>query len=121
MAVDNPDTLSPYQVGTSVSLRAPIASTTQRYAEGYARIQGFMPDLAEGAVYLDRPLKGTHYWHLTDLELTGEAKAAALLEVVKAMRDWIDAVPSEVQLPTMPGIDRDWADEVIRVCSHTQT
>ncbi|QCJ72216.1 hypothetical protein MNY66_16455 (plasmid) [Moellerella wisconsensis] len=38
-----------------------------------------------------------------------------LLEVVIAMRDYIDALPSDVVscLPAMPGFDRDWADEVI--------
>lgn len=36
-----------------------------------------------------------------------------LLEVVKAMRQWIDAVPSNTPLPAMPGFDRDWADSVI--------
>lgn len=29
------------------------------------------------------------------------------------MRNWIDAVPKEIQLPTMPGFGRDWADSVI--------
>lgn len=37
----------------------------------------------------------------------------ALREVVMAMRDWIDAVPEDTQLPSMPGFDRDWADSVI--------
>lgn len=36
-----------------------------------------------------------------------------LKEVASAMREWIDAVPSDTELPTMPGFDRDWADEVI--------
>ncbi|OLP74071.1 hypothetical protein AK812_SmicGene46495, partial [Symbiodinium microadriaticum] len=38
-----------------------------------------------------------------------------LLEVVIAMRDYIDALPSDVvsRLPAMPGFDRDWANEVI--------
>ncbi|ELI9034677.1 hypothetical protein ACWQEN_003056 [Morganella morganii] len=37
------------------------------------------------------------------------------MEVVIAMRDYIDALPSDVvaSLPAMPGFDRDWADEVI--------
>nr|URQ57572.1 Hypothetical protein [Providencia alcalifaciens] len=35
-----------------------------------------------------------------------------LLEVVIAMRDYIDALPSDVvsRLPAMPGFDRDWAN-----------
>lgn len=38
-----------------------------------------------------------------------------LLEVAKAMREYIDALPADVvaSLPVMPGFDRDWADEVI--------
>lgn len=42
-----------------------------------------------------------------------ESAQSELLEVVIAMRDWIDAVPHDLQLPTMPGFDRDWADAVI--------
>ncbi|MCP2232845.1 ead/Ea22-like family protein [Erwinia aphidicola] len=46
------------------------------------------------------------------------AQPAVLSEIVvvaKAMRDWIDAVTKDVaaSLPTMPGFDRDWADETI--------
>lgn len=37
-----------------------------------------------------------------------------LLQVAKALRDWIDAVPKDVVLPTMPGVDRDWVDGVIK-------
>ncbi len=42
-------------------------------------------------------------------------KQNELLEVAKAMRDYIDALPTDVvaALPVMPGFDRDWADEVI--------
>lgn len=32
-----------------------------------------------------------------------------LIEVTKACFDWIDAVPQDIQLPAMPGFDRDWA------------
>ena len=44
---------------------------------------------------------------------------AELLEVAKAMRDWIDAVPDDVAnvLPAMPGFDRDWSDAVMEACS----
>jgi len=43
---------------------------------------------------------------------------AELLDVAIALREWIEAVPSEVaaSLPTMPGFDRDWVDEVIDAC-----
>ena len=37
-------------------------------------------------------------------------KQNELLEVAKAMRDYIDALPTDVvaALPVMPGFDRDW-------------
>jgi len=34
------------------------------------------------------------------------------LEAHQAMREWIDAVPDDTVLPTMPGCDRDWLDTV---------
>ncbi|CAI1579725.1 Uncharacterised protein [Serratia proteamaculans] len=44
---------------------------------------------------------------------------AEIVSVARAMRDYIDALPADVvaALPTMPGFDRDWADEVIDVAS----
>lgn len=42
-----------------------------------------------------------------------EKRSAELIKVATAMREWIDAVPTSVPLPTMPGFDRDWADAVI--------
>jgi len=36
-----------------------------------------------------------------------------LVQVCKAMREWIDAVPEDTVLRVMPGFDRDWADSVI--------
>ena len=36
-----------------------------------------------------------------------------LAQAAEAMRDWIDAVPDDLPLPTMPGIDRDIIDELI--------
>lgn len=41
------------------------------------------------------------------------AENAELREVSKAALAWIDAVPSDTELPTMPGFDRDWADSVL--------
>lgn len=40
-------------------------------------------------------------------------KALKLAEVSEAMREWIDSVPENAELPTMPGFDRDWADNII--------
>ena len=41
------------------------------------------------------------------------ATAPELLEVLEAAIEWIDAVPSDTELPAMPGFDRDWAEMVI--------
>lgn len=40
---------------------------------------------------------------------------AAIAEVARAALDYIDALPSDVvaALPTMPGFDRDWAENVL--------
>jgi hypothetical protein len=39
--------------------------------------------------------------------------APELLEALQAAMEWIDAVPQGVQLPTMPGFNRDWVDGII--------
>ena len=36
-----------------------------------------------------------------------------LLKVAEYALEYIDAIPKEVELPVMPGFDRDWADGVI--------
>lgn len=41
------------------------------------------------------------------------AAAPELLEALQAALDWIDAVPDDTPLPTMPGVSRDWIDGVI--------
>ncbi len=38
---------------------------------------------------------------------------ADLLKVAQYALEYIDAIPSTVELPSMPGFDRDWANEVI--------
>lgn len=40
------------------------------------------------------------------------AKPTQLLEVIRAYREYIDALPKDLVLPAMPGFDRDWADAV---------
>ena len=44
-----------------------------------------------------------------------EIENAELREVAIALREWIDAVPSDTPLPVMPGVNRDWIDEVLYV------
>ena len=39
--------------------------------------------------------------------------AAELLEVIDYLLEWIDAVPQATQLPAMPGIDRDYVNDLI--------
>lgn len=36
-----------------------------------------------------------------------------LLEIVESLLEWVEAVPGNTPLPTMPGLDRDWADQEI--------
>ena len=36
-----------------------------------------------------------------------------LLKVTEALLEWIDAVPSDTILPSMPGVDRDWVYRVM--------
>lgn len=39
-----------------------------------------------------------------------KARIEQLHSIALALRDWIDAVPKDVALPAMPGVDRDWVD-----------
>lgn len=39
--------------------------------------------------------------------------APEILEALQAAMAWIDAVPQDVQLPAMPGFERDWVDGII--------
>lgn len=59
----------------------------------------------------------SHFMEFTDcpycqVEML-KSQIAELREVALALREWIDAVPDSTPLPTMPGIDRDWVDEVL--------
>lgn len=36
-----------------------------------------------------------------------------LTQLGRAMLGWIDAVPADVELPAMPGFDRDWAESLL--------
>ena len=49
----------------------------------------------------------------TDEPMTDAAKIQALKEALRAALDWIDAVPKDVVLPTMPGFDRDEVEELL--------
>lgn len=40
-------------------------------------------------------------------------KIEELRSVVTALLEWIDAVPKDTVLPSMPGVDRDWVDSVL--------
>lgn len=39
----------------------------------------------------------------------------SLLAVSIAYREYVDALPKGLELPAMPGHDRDWSDSVIEV------
>ena len=40
-------------------------------------------------------------------------KALELAAVADALREYIDAIPEEVEFSEMPGVDRDWVDSVL--------
>ena len=42
-----------------------------------------------------------------------ELKYRKMTSVAEALLEYIDAIPEDVVLPTMPGVDRDWVDEVL--------
>ena len=44
--------------------------------------------------------------------------ALGLAEVATALLEWIDAVPEDTVLPSMPGVDRDWVDSVLGKYPH---
>ena len=41
------------------------------------------------------------------------ASAPELLQIAQFALAYIDAIPKDLDLPAMPGFDRDWADSVI--------
>lgn len=47
---------------------------------------------------------------MTDQEAIKELQSALRLAL-----DWIDAVPKDIPLPTMPGFDRDWAESLLLI------
>lgn len=111
----NPSDGAAFAVGTEVQLKR---SATASHA-ATARIEAFLPDLADGAVKLDGKLEGIAYWNTDDLVPSMATQLARLLEVAEAMQAWIDAVPGDVVLPAMPGFDRDWTDGVRAVARTT--
>ena len=34
------------------------------------------------------------------------------LDAIRALRQWVQAVPDDTPLPAMPGVDGDWLDDV---------
>lgn len=44
--------------------------------------------------------------------LVNECLRKDALTAIRALREWIDAVPKDTPLPAMPGIDGDWLDGV---------
>jgi len=51
------------------------------------------------------------YSNMTKRE--AQNKAIKLAEVAEMLREYIDAIPKDIELPVMPGMDRDWVDSVI--------
>lgn len=59
-------------------------------------------------------------WPAGDRALSGDGLSLAMIQRIedledaaRALLEWIDSVPENVQLPVMPGIDRDWVDSII--------
>ncbi len=42
-----------------------------------------------------------------------EHKYRETREVALALREYIDALPDDLVLPAMPGVDRDWVDKTL--------
>jgi hypothetical protein len=85
--------------------------TGQRYIITMQKVDGETPlhQLAEANDRIEQLER-----QLAEMKQTpSAARIAEITEVAKAMREWIDAVPTEFALPVMPGFDRDWADKVI--------
>lgn len=45
--------------------------------------------------------------------MNSQEKIEEFRSVVTALLEWIDAVPKDTVLPSMPGVDRDWVDSVL--------
>lgn len=45
--------------------------------------------------------------------MTNKTQITELRDALIAALEWIDAVPSDTELPTMPGFDRDYVDSLI--------
>jgi len=45
--------------------------------------------------------------------LARQPEIVALLDALTDALQWIDAVPADLQLPTMPGFDRDYVNEIL--------
>jgi hypothetical protein len=64
-------------------------------------------DAVCGATPLD------HVENLKRLARRLERELSETRNVAIALRDWVDAVPQDVVLPAMPGVDRDWVDSIL--------
>ncbi len=64
-------------------------------------------DAVSGSTPLD------HVENLKRLARRLERELGETRDVALALRDWIDAVPQDVVLPAMPGVDRDWVDSIL--------
>lgn len=53
------------------------------------------------------------------MTMDDQALILELRAALGAALDYIDALPSDLELPAMPGFDRDWADGLLH--AHTAT
>ena len=66
-----------------------------------------MVELNRGGI----PVKNASYWKRQADQLRAENAEAKM--IIRWVLDWVDAVPSDTQLPTMPGFDRDYVENFL--------
>lgn len=67
---------------------------------------------ADGQTQMSAPLQSPEY-DLLSANKRLEEENAALREALTMALQWIDALPPDIQLPTMPGFDRDSVDDLL--------
>lgn len=67
----------------------------------------------DGSMYAHLEIKFLTDKEISFLQKAGLSKEVQLTMALSAALEWIDAVPKDIVLPTMPGFDRDWVDSLL--------